>query len=37
MSCVFDADIIESNLDVIKAKIAENKRLAAERRAGIRN
>ena len=37
MSCVFNADILENNLDVIKAKIAENKRLAAERRAGIRN
>ena len=33
VSCVFDSDLIESNLDIIKAKIAENKRLAAERRA----
>ena len=37
MSCVFNSDVLEENLDVIKAKIAENKRLAAERRAAIRN
>lgn len=37
MSCVFDPETIENNLDVIKAKIAENKRLAAERRAALRN
>ena len=37
MSCVFNSEVLEENLDVIKAKIAENKRLAAERRAAIRN
>ena len=37
MSCVFDPEILENNIDTIKAKIAENKRLAAERRAAIRN
>ena len=37
MSCVFNSDVLEENLDVIKAKIAENKRLAAERRAAVRN
>ena len=37
MSCVFNTDILENNLDTLKAKIAENKRLAAERRAAVRN
>ena len=37
MSCVFNSEVLEENLDVIKAKIAENKRLAAERRAAVRN
>ena len=37
VSCVYDADLIASNIDIIKAKIAENKRLAAERRANLRN
>ncbi len=36
VSCVYDEELIQSKLDVIKAKIAENKRLAAERRANLR-
>lgn len=35
LSCVFDPELAASKLDVIKAKIAENKRLAAERKATL--
>ncbi len=36
VSCVFNVELARDNLDIIKAKIAENKRLAAERRANRR-
>lgn len=35
LSCVYDEELAVENLDIIKAKIAENKRLAAERRARV--
>lgn len=35
LSCVYDEELAKSNNDVIRAKIAENKRLAAERRASV--
>ena len=35
VSCVYNADLIEEKLDVIKAKIADNKRLAAIRRSNV--
>ena len=35
LSCVFDKELVSSKHDVIKAKIAENKRLAAERKATL--
>lgn len=35
LSCVYDAELAVTNNGIIKEKIAENKRLAAERRASV--
>ena len=35
VACVFDVDLARDNLDIIKAKVLENKRLAAERKARL--
>lgn len=37
VSCVYDVELARDNLDIIKAKIAENKRLAAERKSRLLN
>ena len=35
VACVYDVELAAANNDIIKAKIAENKRLAAERRSNL--
>lgn len=37
ISCVYNCDLVEEKLDVIKAKVAENKQRAAERKAQLLN
>jgi hypothetical protein len=35
ISCVYDEELAAEKLDVIKAKVAENKRRAAEKKANL--